>query len=95
MQIDDLEHVRATMDKEAEQSGAKKYEDEFSVMDRCKFKYNPVFEIERYLPAVGHRALLAYRGMREGGMEGGMERGRARYCGIRVCTRGCAGGRKR
>ena len=36
--------------------------DEFSVMDRCTFQYNPIHEIERYLPAIGSRALLVFRG---------------------------------
>jgi hypothetical protein len=36
--------------------------DEYNVLARCKFKYNPFFEQERYLPAIGRRALLTFRG---------------------------------
>ena len=36
--------------------------DQYNVMSRCKYKYNPFFEMQRYLPAIGTRALLAYRG---------------------------------
>ncbi len=33
------------------------------MIDNCKFKYNPVDVSERFLPAVGVRALLTYRGV--------------------------------
>jgi hypothetical protein len=36
--------------------------DEYNVLARCKYKYNPFFEQDRYLPAVGRRALLTFRG---------------------------------
>ena len=36
--------------------------DEYNVLARCKYKYNPFFEQDRYLPAIGRRALLTFRG---------------------------------
>lgn len=63
LQTDDLGAVRQAMDEEADAQNVARYEDEYSVISRCRFKYNPVHELRRYIPAVGVRALLTNRGV--------------------------------
>jgi hypothetical protein len=63
LQTDDLGAVRDAMDEDADRQKVARYEDEYSVMSRCRFKYNPVQQLQRYIPAVGLRELLSNRGV--------------------------------
>jgi hypothetical protein len=63
LQCEDLEAVRTEIDHEADVQGVHRYEDESSAIDRCRYKYNPVGELERYLPSIGVRAILTHRGV--------------------------------
>ena len=63
LQTDDLGAVRDAMNQDADAQKVARYEDEYSVISRCRFKYNPIHELQRYIPAVGVRALLTNRGV--------------------------------